>query len=383
MDFKLTKKDFEKFKKINPKNCLNLNECSFTKFKFSSKNPEKSIFSYFHQMTEDRFFILMNRNKIKEMYENDKMSCRQILNFLIKEKYINKPITNFLKAINNTDIRIEIRDKKNSVKNSTNQMLKNGIIYYKKILHESNINVDDLNNTEIRKIYKSVILSPFYLRKQYDWDIVERKNLTKYDDATKKFVDNYIKTGVYNFEEFFYNKSKTEILLFNGNLEKILGKKIWKYFGKDVIYKELKSFYEKIQNKRRFVKLKHFIGTSKCWNYFGYIDGRVVSSLSEAKIVSILIDNNINVLTNNWYDINNKKYMYDIYLPDYKLYIEFMGMMQNEEYALNIKEKKQFCEDNNFNVIFSENINNILDLIEKNISIILKREIIKPITVVR
>ena len=382
MKFKSIEKEFENFSKNEPENFLDFDECPFTHYKFKMKNKMKSIVSYFRQMSKDRFFILMNRSQIKELYETENMSTRQIMNFLIQNNYIKKPITNFISAINNTDIQINVRDKSQSIINSSNVMLKNTLDFYKKKFDELNISYENLSDTEIRKKYKNIILSPFYLRKnKIEWEEIERKNLTKFDDSTKEFIENFVENNCYDFENYFYKKSQNDILCFNEGLMKILGKKIWNYFGKDVIFQELKSFYKKLGNNKRYLRLKHFNKSSKNWNYFGNIDGRTVLSMSEAKIVSILLDNKIEVLTNNWYDIKSKKYMYDIYLPNNNFYIEYLGMMDNENYKNNIQDKKEYCKQNNFDVLFSDNIEEIFKKIEDKLKMKIDKKILYPITI--
>jgi len=395
-----TKELFKEFKEFYENNFYKENdskidkeymECKFTKYRFNddvtggkkSSGFRRSIWSYFSQIDEDNFFILMNRNIIKKLYEKEKMSSREILNFLYKNNKIkdSDKKKNFLTLINKTDTKIIARGRSESlkiaakkIKNTTNNNTKSKLI-------ECGFDINNLSNKEIIKINRSYLLSPFKFRKAgLDWNIIEQKNMCEYDECSRKFVDEFVLTGNYNFYQFFREKSKTDILLLSRNvIMKILGKKIFKYFGYEKILNELKTFYEKVENKNRYIKFKHH---TKISSYFGYIDGRNVSSLSEAKLTAILLDNGIDVITNSSYDASNK-FMYDLYLPRYNIYIEYLGLMNNEKYFNNVIEKKNFFNENKYDVICSENIDEIFDILEKKLNIKIKREILHPIIIAR
>ena len=375
-DSQYVKKLYEKFVLFyNEKEFLKIDdyyECKFTKYKFNRKNLLKSIYSFFRQTNYNKFFILINRYEIKKLYEEHFYSFRDINKFL-KQKYdINLIGSCWYVSINRTDINIKSKHKHAYVKRKSVIIKENIKKFYIKKIQEFNpdFNFNKMTLKEMNKFYRNVINSPFELRKRgMTWKIIEKKNISKYDKSTRNFIDNFIKTGVYDFDGWFKVKCLETPIILNSLLVKRFGKKLFKYFGKDLLIKEIKKFYKNNDDNYRYLKLRVYNknGQRKA-NYKGYVDGHSVNSLNEAILTAYLIDNNINVKTNSCYLIDkkiNKKYFYDIYLIDYDVYIEYLGMLDDDIYKKHNGEKIKYLMSKNINLIYSNSIDEIITKIEK------------------
>ncbi len=93
-------------------------------------------------------------------------------------------------------------------------------------------------------------------------------------------------------------------------------------------------------------------------------DGHNVRSLSELVIDNFLYDNNIkHVYEKSVYTEEQKIYTADFYLPQFDIYVEFWGILNNYEYKRKREEKLQLYEQLNLRTIeiFPEHLKSLSD----------------------
>jgi len=96
-----------------------------------------------------------------------------------------------------------------------------------------------------------------------------------------------------------------------------------------------------------------------------YLDDIKYRSCGEYQIALFLKNNNINFEYEKKY-IATERFLYDFFLPDYNLYIEYTGMADGKNlhnYETRLEKKKELILKNNFNCFMSNNI----ELIKKRI----------------
>lgn len=218
------------------------------------------------------------------------------------------------------------------------------------------------------------------LKNKKDYLEIQKKKISKsLEKIIEKYPENYIQIyfeqNLYrkNFD-FLYNSAvNRDYVLFLKNISsnfdydnrKIISIskiKLFQFiFNKSEI--ELKNDINKIYN----LKNKQSYGTTFI------VNGVVVRSLGEKKIFETLNELNIEFIYDKFYP-NQKKYKFDFYIPKFDIYIEYFGMLnvkrteKNKKiirnYIKKCEDKKKLCLTNNYNFLFSKNIDEILTFIK-------------------
>lgn len=216
-------------------------------------------------------------------------------------------------------------------------------------------------------------------KSNYD-DIQKLKDANSFESIKQRYPQNYIEIyfqynlgdGRYDFliESVKNNDYNEFIKQIKNNVDysaKTIGLiskiKIFQYvFNKnnDEIKRDLINLYN-VRNKQSY-------GTTFS------VNGYIVRSLGEKKILEKLIDLNIEFIYDKFYP-NQKKMKYDFYLPKFDVYIEYFGMLNIKlndrnskllnEYKRKTKLKIKLCTENKYKFIFSNEIGVILESIKK------------------
>ena len=140
-------------------------------------------------------------------------------------------------------------------------------------------------------------------------------------------------------------------------------KLIQDYFN--VSYDAIKSTVLKDFDEKNDLRIKKTI-----FGHIRYFDSHICRSTGEYQISKFLKENKIDYKYEGFYPLQTEKppkgYKYDFYLHNLDLYIEYLGLYKksNKEYIKRIKEKENFCKQNEINFLFSKNYDNIIKEIE-------------------
>lgn len=164
-------------------------------------------------------------------------------------------------------------------------------------------------------------------------------------------------------------------------IKKSIGKNV-NVFNKD-LYQVIKKLINKnIEDSNYLNKLIYFMSTARFdakdefdftseKEYEEYLQtnkpttlkGEIVKSYGELEIANYLFENNIEYIYENEYEINTtdedyQQYRPDFYLPEYKIYIEYFGIDENNEVASFFKGKngKTASETYNDSIKWKRNI---------------------------
>lgn len=100
-----------------------------------------------------------------------------------------------------------------------------------------------------------------------------------------------------------------------------------------------------------------------------FFNGHICRSDGEFEISKYLVNNNINYIYEKKYKNTSTDkrigYKSDFYLPDYDVYIEYMGMYEKFNYKNHYLKKQQFCSLNGFEVIFEQSVDKIKEKINE------------------
>lgn len=136
--------------------------------------------------------------------------------------------------------------------------------------------------------------------------------------------------------------------------------------------------YDFEQVKRSVIKQYHFDVINRRQKYGKMIayEGVVYRSHGEVELAMFLNENNIDFFYEKKYP--NSRYLYDFYIKDVNLYVEYTGMLDERKreqdihrvYSNRLASKKRFCLESGFHTLFSNDI----DRIKKYINKIMEKE---------
>lgn len=351
--------------------------CPITGFKFNIQDKNRnirSIGSYLKQISLNKLYIICNRDVIKKMYYKGN-STYDIVEEL--NTFYNESIITDFRVLNNIEgFDINFRNKKMSSNLSKNKRENTTINTIKDRLGNIGVCTDGKPKREIRKLYRNLYCSCFEYRKlNMEWDEVERRTLSKYSGFLRSFIDEY-NNGNEDYTYILKDILSKKDVFNKQTIYENISKNLKPYISKDKLFKTIDSYYSG-KTKRVIKRVTTNTGYS---SYRGYIDGNRVLSKLEALTVSILIDNNIKVKTNCKYSTDSK-YRYDIFLPEYDLYIEIIGngMMEKEYYSENINNKKDVLSVYNILYIDKCDVDDIIQEIKNTLSIDIHSELKSPV----
>jgi hypothetical protein len=275
-------------------------------------------------------------------------------------------------GIYNSIRRIEYWIKKGYSEDESKEIIKN-----KQSTFSLKTCVDKYGEVEGLEIFKnrqSKWVNTLKNKKDYN-EIQKLKISTSLDSIIKKcpknFIDEYFKINLYDGKyEFLINEVKSYD--YDSFLNKI--KSNIKYDSKFIrgtskiklfqyVFKREEEDIKFDLNNLYSVKNKQSYGTTFMTH------GYVVRSLGEKLILDRLVELKIDFIYDKFYP-EQKKYKYDFYLPKYNLYIEYFGMFNVkttnrnkkilEDYKRKSKLKLDLCKNNNYNFLFSSNIDELM-----------------------
>lgn len=224
------------------------------------------------------------------------------------------------------------------------------------------------------------------LKEKENYDFIQTKKDAKSLEIISKkysdtFVDTYYKFNIKN-ENYYFLKESVKNKNYNEFLELILKNikydvKVLKSIANIKLFKKVfdKTFDELYLDLKKCYGVR--AGIKQSYGTIFLIDGIVFKSLGEKLIYERLKELNINFIYDKFYP-DQKKFKYDFYLPDYDLYVEYFGMLNVREtektkkiirnYKIKCKEKVDLCLNNNYKFIFSNDVENITNQINKLIN---------------
>jgi len=212
--------------------------------------------------------------------------------------------------------------------------------------------------------------------------------LKKYNDRQKKWLDTLMKKSNYldiqKSKNSYKNKTITDMInhtSFNEETKNLIKNNLTGNSLNDFVDIIIKNV-----DIKRYSDISPFFGSKLIQNYYGvsgdeikqifykknyinfkqqtygisvYYNGIRFKSIKEYRIALFLDENNITYYYENKYP--NSNFRYDFYLPDYDIYIEYYGMLDNKnfnnlnkiqiEYKNKMDEKNLYCEKNNLYLI--------------------------------
>jgi len=146
--------------------------------------------------------------------------------------------------------------------------------------------------------------------------------------------------------------------------------KEWKYV-RYILHNKLIMFLFGINDENYENLLYKIMNTYGIKNYkkklYGNIieyRGRKYKSYGEFVIGKYLEDNDINFINNKKYPIGGCRFLFDFYIENINLFIEYTGMEGIKSYDAKIIKKKDILIKNNLNILFSNDINFIIKRIQ-------------------
>lgn len=146
-----------------------------------------------------------------------------------------------------------------------------------------------------------------------------------------------------------------------------------------------KNKFLEILNHKNFLLVNEYLrdkrSKSMIYGKIIYIDGYTFKSIGEYEIYCFLKKNNVDFIYDEPYPKQkNKKFRFDFYLPKYQYYIEYSGLLYEnnkksythifDRYKKTINQKINFCLDQNLNLYFNSNYKEII----KHIDYVINRE---------
>jgi hypothetical protein len=115
--------------------------------------------------------------------------------------------------------------------------------------------------------------------------------------------------------------------------------------------------------------------TKQTYGVSVYHNGNRFKSIKEYELAIFLEENKVDYVYENYYP--NKKYKFDFFLPKYKIYVEYYGMLDGknldklntiQKFYLDKMEKKNiYCEKENLKLIHNINFNQLINELKQTI----------------
>lgn len=186
-------------------------------------------------------------------------------------------------------------------------------------------------------------------------------NRSSFLDSTKKIILDGLKfENIQSFVDFIVKS--VDIKRYSDIQPYITSKIIHKHYN--VSKKEIRNFF---YIKTFYTLAKQTYGVPVYHNKIRF------KSIKEYEIALFLEKNEIDYVYENYYP--NKKFKFDFFLPRYKIYIEYYGMLDGKnpsnlnqiqtEYFTKMEKKNFYCKQENIELIQDVNFNNLIRKIKQ------------------